>query len=67
MLDHLSYSVALVVAPDQVDLATGLRGVELLTRSDGTHLLLFPDKWRIASVQRERPELVLTSLTGSAD
>ncbi len=67
VLDHLAYSIARVVAPDQVDLATGLRNVELLTRSDGTHLLLFPDKWRIASVQRERPELVLTGLTGSAD
>ncbi len=62
VLERLDYSLARVVAPEQVSLASGLRGVELLSRSDGTHLALFPDKWRVASVQRERPELVLTAL-----
>ncbi len=62
VLERLDYSVARVVRREG-HLAVGLRGTELLTRSDGTHLLLFPDKWRVHTVERDHPELELTALT----
>jgi peptide chain release factor 3 len=37
--------------------------VEVLTRRhDGTLLALFSDKWRLAQVQREHPDIVLEPL-----
>ena len=39
-----------------------MRGVEVLRRSDGALLALFPDKWRISSVPREHPDLRLEEL-----
>jgi glyoxylase-like metal-dependent hydrolase (beta-lactamase superfamily II) len=36
--------------------------VEVLERSDGTLLALFPDKWRLGAVERLHPELRLEPL-----
>ncbi len=38
------------------------RGIEVLERSDGTLLALALDKWRVLSVQRDRPHLTLEPL-----
>ncbi len=39
-----------------------VRGVEVMERSDGTPLVLAPDKWRITVIERDHPELTLEPL-----
>jgi peptide chain release factor 3 len=39
-----------------------VRGVEVLQRSDGTHLALFTDRWRAGHVAREHPDVLLEEL-----
>jgi peptide chain release factor 3 len=38
------------------------RGVEVFTRSDGELIALFGDKWKLAFVQKEHPELTMEPL-----
>ena len=38
------------------------RGVEVFTRSDGELLALFGDKWKLAFLQREHPNLTMEPL-----
>jgi hypothetical protein len=40
----------------------GLRGVEVLQRSDGTHLALFVDQWRANVTARDNPDVMLEAL-----
>lgn len=40
----------------------GLRGVEVLQRSDGIHLALVADRWRAQFVTREHPGVMLEGL-----
>jgi len=61
-LDRLDYSVARRTRAEDVAEVNGLRGVELLTRSDGELIALFPDKWRAQAVERTNPELMLEAL-----
>ncbi len=65
-LEPLGYSVARRVRSDQVDEVSALRDVEVLHRSDGTALALFPDRWRAEAVERLHPHLVLERLPASA-
>ncbi|QYJ03395.1 peptide chain release factor 3 [Nocardioides panacisoli] len=65
-LDRLPYSLAQQTVPESLDELAGLSGIETLERSDGTLLALFPDKWRLGSVQRLHPDLVLEPLPASA-
>ena len=65
-LDPLAYTVARRTTPEHADTLQGLRGVEVLRRSDGVHLALFPDRWRVEAVRRERPDLCLEALPASA-
>jgi peptide chain release factor 3 len=37
-------------------------GVEVLERSDGALLALIRDKWRLGTIRREHPEIVLEPL-----
>ena len=39
-----------------------MRGVEVLQRSDGTHLALFVDQWRAMVTARDNPEIMLEAL-----
>jgi peptide chain release factor 3 len=41
---------------------SGLRGVEVLQRSDGTHLALFVDQWRAKTTARDHPDVMLEAL-----
>jgi peptide chain release factor 3 len=41
---------------------SGLRGVEVLQRSDGTYLALFVDRWRAQVTTRDNPEVMLDEL-----
>ena len=38
------------------------RGVEIFTRSDGELIALFGDKWKLAFVEKEHPELTMDTL-----
>jgi len=46
---------------------SGIRGVEVLQRSDGTHLALFVDQWRAKVVARDHPDVVLEALPAGGD
>ncbi len=61
-LERLDYSVARRTRPEDVVELGGLRGVEVLQRSDGELLALFPDKWRLHAVERMEPHLLLEPL-----
>ncbi len=65
-LERLDYGLALQIEPEQRDEVAGLRSVEVLERSDGTLLALFPDKWRLQAIERQHPELRLTPLVAGA-
>ncbi|WP_121253340.1 peptide chain release factor 3 [Nocardioides ferulae] len=64
-LETLGYSVARQVRPDQAARVAALRDVEVLTRSDGTPLALFSDRWKAEAVERMHPDLVLERLPAS--
>jgi peptide chain release factor 3 len=66
-LERLDYSVARRTRPEDVREVSALRGVEVLTRSDGVLLALFPDKWRAQSAERMHPELMLEPLVAGHD
>ena len=40
----------------------GMRGVEVLERSDGTRLALFVDQWRAKVTARDNPDVMLVAL-----
>jgi len=64
-LDQLPYTMARATGPDALTGLSGERGAEALTRSDGTVLALFSDRWRAAAVAREHPDLEFTELPAS--
>ena len=66
-LERLDYSVARRVQPKDVPALSGERGVEVLTRGDGALLALFTDIWRVRSVERQLPDVVLEPLVAAAD
>ncbi len=61
-LQPLEYQLARTVDPEQRDEVSGLRDVEVLERSDGTLLALFPDRWRLQAVERMHPHLALGTM-----
>ena len=62
-LDHLDYTMARRTDLVGARALAGQRAVEVLTRRhDGALLALFGDKWRLAQVQRERPDILLEPL-----
>jgi peptide chain release factor 3 len=64
-LEHLDYSVARLTDDDGVEALKGARGVEVLSRADGTRLAVFPDKWRAETVARNHPDVRLEPLPAS--
>jgi peptide chain release factor 3 len=66
-LDQLDYSIARRTRREDVVELNSQRGVEVLERSDGELLALFPDKWRIRSVLRAQPDLVLEPLVAGEE
>ncbi len=62
-LEHLEYSLARRTDASSAPALSRARGAEVLTRDrDGALLALFTDKWRLASVVRDQPELTLEPL-----
>jgi len=64
-LERLDYSVARRTDDVGVEALRGVRGIEVLSRSDGTHLAVFPDKWRAHTVARDNPDVLLEPLPAS--
>jgi peptide chain release factor 3 len=64
-LEPLDYTVARRTRAEHAMKLGNLRGVEVLVRSDGAHLALFPDKWRAQTVARDHPDLHLEQLPAS--
>ncbi|KAA1421870.1 peptide chain release factor 3 [Nocardioides humilatus] len=61
-LSRLDYQVARRTdAPGAAELS-GVRGVEVLQRTDGTYLALFIDKWRAQTTARLHPDVMLEEL-----
>jgi peptide chain release factor 3 len=64
-MERLDYQLARAIDPVDVPQLVGESRVEVLVRTDGEHLALFTDKWRLASIQRSHPDLVLRPLLAS--
>lgn len=58
----LDYKVARITDADGAAALAGMRGVEVLQRSDGTHMALFVDQWRANVTARDNPEITLQAL-----
>jgi peptide chain release factor 3 len=64
-LERLDYSLARQTDALGAEALRSARGVEVLTRSDGTWLALFPDAWRASTVARDMPTVLLEQLPAS--
>jgi len=58
----LSYGLARLATDEDVTALAGARGVELVTRADGTRLALMRDRWVLQALRRDRPTLTLPEL-----
>ena len=59
---RLDYQVARVTDADGALALRGKRGIEVLQRTDGTHLALFVDQWRANVTARDNPDIRLEAL-----
>jgi peptide chain release factor 3 len=67
-MDRLEYTTARRTEAEFVPVLNGIPGVEVLERADGVLLALIRDKWRLGTIRREHPEVVLEPLVaGGAD
>ena len=64
-LQSLSYSVARRTDPESRVGLDRLSGVEVLERADGSLIALVEDQWRLRTVLRDHPTLLLAELVGS--
>lgn len=60
--DPVPYSVARRTDADSAPVLAKQRGVEIFTRSDGELIALFGDKWKLAFVEKEHPDLTMETL-----
>ncbi|HAY67262.1 MAG TPA: peptide chain release factor 3, partial [Acidimicrobiaceae bacterium] len=61
-LSPTSYSVARVTDAESIPLLRGLRGVEIVERSDGAIWALFESAFRVRQVAQDKPEATLERL-----
>ena len=59
---RLDYQVARRTDAAGAAALAGMRGVEVLERSDGTRLALFVDQWRAMVTARDNPDVMLEAL-----
>lgn len=59
---RLDYTVARRTDAAGAEALRGIRGVEVLARSDGTRLALFVDEWRAKTTTRDHPDVLLEAL-----
>ncbi|GAB3939254.1 peptide chain release factor 3 [Corynebacterium tapiri] len=60
--DPIPYSVARRTDAESAPVLGKQRGVEIFTRTDGELIALFGDKWKLAFVEKEHPELTMEPL-----
>lgn len=60
--EHIPYSVARRTDAESAPELGRQRGVEIFTRTDGELIALFGDKWKLAFVEKEHPELTIEPL-----
>lgn len=60
--DPVPYSVARRTDSESAPVLAKQRGVEIFTRTDGELIALFGDKWKLAFVEKEHPELTMEPL-----
>ncbi|HIW90679.1 MAG TPA: peptide chain release factor 3 [Candidatus Corynebacterium avicola] len=60
--EPVPYSVARRTDAESAPELGRQRGVEIFTRSDGELIALFGDKWKLAFVEKEHPELTMEAL-----
>jgi peptide chain release factor 3 len=66
LLDTLAFSIAMRTDEASAVTLRSISGIEVLTRVvDEALLVLFPDKWRLAWVQRQHPDVVLEPLVAA--
>ncbi|CAN5195028.1 peptide chain release factor 3 [soil metagenome] len=63
--ERLDYGLARRTRAEDVPVLDGQPGVEVMARADGELLALFPNEWRLNSVLRRHPDLVLEPLVGT--
>jgi peptide chain release factor 3 len=61
-MDRLEYTTARRTEAEFVPALNAIPGVEVLGRGDGVLLALIRDKWRLGTIRREHPEIVLETL-----
>lgn len=66
-LESLPYTVARAVDPQDAPFVDKQVSVEVLARTDGVMLALFPTKWRLQGFQQDNPEVRLSSLVAAGD
>lgn len=67
-LEPLGYSVARLTDAEGAAVLAAQSEVEVLTRSDGALLAVFASRWRLESVRRRYPDLMLEAMpAGSVD
>ncbi|OBK86328.1 peptide chain release factor 3 [Mycolicibacter sinensis] len=64
-LEPLPYQVARIVEPGDVDFVGRQSLAEVMTRTDGVHLALFSNSWRLQGFQRDNPDVQLRSLVAA--
>lgn len=64
-LEPLPYQVARIVDAQDVDFVSKQSLAEVLTRTDGVHLVLFSNAWRLQGFQRDNPGVKLRSLVAA--
>ena len=64
-LETLPYQVARIVEPDDVAAVSKESLAEVMTRTDGVHLVLFSNSWRLQGFQRDNPDVTLRSLVAA--
>ena len=66
-LESLPYQVARIVSPEDVEFMGKQVSCEVLTRTDGVHLVLFSTPWRLEGFQRDNPSIKLRSLVAASE
>ena len=66
-LESLPYQVARIVSAEDVEFMNKQVSCEVLTRTDGVHLVLFSTPWRLEGFQRDNPSVKLRSLVAAAE
>ncbi len=66
-MDRLPYTLARRTRPTDRGTLDAEHDVEVAERNDGALLALFSDRWRLASVQRRHPDLLLETLVAGGE